>query len=95
MDYLFEKITENIRNHDNTIIMTHRHPDLDGMSSAVCLYEVIKSFKKEVYVVVPTEIVNNSLEKGLDYLRKKIDDNSDTKLIHTVRGMGYVLREEK
>ena len=73
MDYLFEKITENIRNHDNTIIMTHRHPDLDGMSSAVCLYEVIKSFKKEVYVVVPTEIVNNSLKKGLDYLRKKID----------------------
>ncbi|MBQ2812976.1 MAG: response regulator transcription factor [Clostridia bacterium] len=29
------------------------------------------------------------------YLRKKIDDNYDVKLIHTVRGMGYVLRVEK
>ena len=29
------------------------------------------------------------------YLRKKIDDESDIKLIHTVRGVGYVLREEK
>jgi len=27
------------------------------------------------------------------YLRKKIDDNYDNKLIHTVRGMGYVIRE--
>ena len=28
------------------------------------------------------------------YLRKKIDDGHERKLIHTVRGMGYVLREE-
>lgn len=29
------------------------------------------------------------------YLRKKIDQPSDTPLIHTVRGVGYVLREPK
>ena len=27
------------------------------------------------------------------YLRKKIDDGHGEKLIHTVRGSGYVLRE--
>jgi DNA-binding response OmpR family regulator len=29
------------------------------------------------------------------YLRKKIDDDFDTKLIHTVRGVGYILRQEE
>ena len=28
------------------------------------------------------------------YLRKKIDEGHPSKLIHTVRGVGYVLREE-
>ena len=26
------------------------------------------------------------------YLRKKIDDNYEPKLIHTVRGVGYVMK---
>ena len=29
------------------------------------------------------------------YLRRKIDEGYDEKLIHTVRGAGYVLRAEK
>ena len=37
----------------------------------------------------------NVVDVYIRYLRKKIDDNSDIRLIHTVRGMGYVLREEK
>ena len=37
----------------------------------------------------------NVVDVYIRYLRKKIDDGSDKKLIHTVRGMGYVLREEK
>lgn len=28
------------------------------------------------------------------YLRKKIDDGYPARLIHTIRGSGYVLREE-
>lgn len=37
----------------------------------------------------------NVVDVYIRYLRKKIDDNYDVKLIHTVRGMGYVLRVEK
>ena len=37
----------------------------------------------------------NVIDVYIRYLRKKIDDGFDTKLIHTVRGIGYVLREEK
>lgn len=37
----------------------------------------------------------NVVDVYIRYLRKKIDDGFDKKLIHTVRGMGYVLREEQ
>ncbi len=36
----------------------------------------------------------NVVDVYIRYLRKKIDENFDTKLIHTIRGAGYVLREE-
>ncbi len=36
----------------------------------------------------------NVIDVYIRYLRKKIDDPFEQKLIHTVRGVGYVLREE-
>ena len=36
----------------------------------------------------------NVIDVYIRYLRKKIDDGYEKKLIHTVRGVGYVLREE-
>ncbi len=38
---------------------------------------------------------SNVIDVYIRYLRKKIDDPYDKKLIHTIRGVGYVLREEK
>ena len=35
---------------------------------------------------------SNIIDVYIRYLRKKIDTESETKLIHTVRGAGYVLR---
>ena len=37
---------------------------------------------------------SNVVDVYIRYLRRKIDDGFDRKLIHTVRGVGYVLREE-
>ncbi len=37
---------------------------------------------------------SNVIDVYIRYLRKKIDDPYDKKLIHTIRGAGYVLREE-
>ncbi|MEE1187569.1 MAG: winged helix-turn-helix domain-containing protein, partial [Acutalibacteraceae bacterium] len=57
-------------------------------------------------VVLSREMIENNLwnydyEGGTNvvdvyirYLRKKVDDGFEPKLIHTVRGVGYVLREE-
>ncbi len=37
---------------------------------------------------------SNVVDVYIRYLRKKIDDGFETKLIHTIRGSGYVLRVE-
>ncbi|MFW6238314.1 MAG: response regulator transcription factor [Halanaerobiales bacterium] len=37
----------------------------------------------------------NVIDVYIRYLRSKIDDPYDEKLIHTIRGVGYVLREEE
>jgi two-component system, OmpR family, response regulator MprA len=37
--------------------------------------------------------MSNSLNVYVGYLRRKIEREGETRLIHTVRGVGYVLRE--
>ena len=37
---------------------------------------------------------SNMVDVYIRYLRKKLDEGYDQKLIHTVRGVGYVLRED-
>ena len=37
----------------------------------------------------------NVVDVYISYLRKKIDEGEKTKLIHTVRARGYVLRKEE
>ncbi len=38
---------------------------------------------------------DNVLEIYVGYLRKKLEEGGQTRLIHTVRGVGYVMREEE
>ena len=38
---------------------------------------------------------SNVVDVYIRYLRKKIDAGFSQKLLHTIRGAGYVLREEK
>lgn len=35
----------------------------------------------------------NALEVYIGYLRRKTEEGDESRLIHTVRGVGYVLRE--
>jgi two-component system response regulator MprA len=37
---------------------------------------------------------SNSLDVHLSQLRRKLEDDGQPRLIHTVRGMGYILREQ-
>jgi DNA-binding response OmpR family regulator len=36
----------------------------------------------------------NIIDVYINYLRKKVDRDADKKLIHTVRGVGYMLKED-
>jgi two-component system response regulator MprA len=36
---------------------------------------------------------SNSLEVYISYLRRKLEEGGESRLLHTVRGVGYVLRE--
>ncbi|MHB1345955.1 MAG: helix-turn-helix domain-containing protein, partial [Candidatus Humimicrobiaceae bacterium] len=38
---------------------------------------------------------SNIVEVYINYLRRKIDKNFEQRLIHNVRGMGYVLKKKK
>ena len=37
---------------------------------------------------------SNSLEVYVGYLRRKLEEAGEPRLIHTARGVGYALREE-
>lgn len=79
MDYLFKKLTENIKSHSNVIIMTHKHPDLDGMGSAIALAKIVESFKKDCFVIYPDDKVTVSVEKAVKLLKENnIDINFKT-----------------
>ena len=44
--------------------------------------------------VLTRDMIENAVDVYIRYLRKKMDDDFEPKLIHTVRGSGYVLREK-
>ncbi len=68
MRELFENISENIKKHDEVIIMTHARPDLDGMGSSLALYKIVLSMGKKCYIVSPNKKIYRSLNKGLKLL---------------------------
>jgi two-component system copper resistance phosphate regulon response regulator CusR len=39
--------------------------------------------------------LDNVIDVHIAHLRRKIDDQFKSKLVHTVRGLGFVLREQK
>lgn len=39
--------------------------------------------------------LDNVIDVHVNHLRKKLDDNYSRKLLHTVRGLGFILREEE
>lgn len=71
MRELFENLNENVKKHDEIIIMTHARPDLDGMGSALALFKIVKSMDKKCYIVSPLKKLYRSLDKAI----KLLEDN--------------------
>lgn len=81
MRELFENLNENIKKHDEVIIMTHSRPDLDGMGSALALYKIIESMDRKCYIVSPLKKLYRSLDKAM----KLLGDN----------GINFEFKDEK
>jgi len=68
-------------------------------------YDLLELFLRHPRQVLTREVIfdrvwgydfggeSNVLDVYVRYLRKKLEMPGETKLIHTVRGVGYVLRE--
>jgi two-component system response regulator MprA len=68
-------------------------------------YELLELFMRHPRQVLTRELIydevwgydfggeSNIIEVYVRYLRQKLEEGDQTRLIHTVRGMGYVLRE--
>src|SRR3954454_5476893 len=69
-------------------------------------YSLLELLMRRAGQVVPREVIltavwgfdseveTNTLDAFVRLLRQKVDHGFDSKLIHTVRGVGYVIREE-
>jgi two-component system response regulator MprA len=68
-------------------------------------YELLELFMRHPRQVLTRDLIydhvwsydfggeSNIIEVYIRYLRQKLEINGETRLLHTVRGMGYVLRE--
>ncbi|MFT5286583.1 MAG: DNA-binding response OmpR family regulator [Planctomycetota bacterium] len=56
--------------------------------------ERVVSRKSIVAHVWGDELSSNAVEVYMTYLRRKVDKAHEVKLIHTVRGVGYVMRKD-
>jgi two-component system response regulator MprA len=68
-------------------------------------YELLELFMRNPKQVLSREVIydevwgydfggeSNIIEVYIRYLRQKLEDSNESRLIHTVRGMGYVLRD--
>ncbi len=70
-------------------------------------YELLELFMRNPRQVLTREMIydevwgydfggeSNIIEVYIRYLRQKLEDDKEPRLLHTVRGMGYVLREDE
>ena len=68
MRELFEILNENIKKHDEIIIMTHARPDLDGMGSALAFSKILTLMKKKNFIISSKEKLSRSLNKAIKLL---------------------------
>lgn len=53
---IWNQLTKEIKKHDTIIIMGHQILDFDALGSSLCLYEIVKSFHKKVYIFLDMSI---------------------------------------
>ncbi len=93
-DLRIDSLSRKVRRGDRDITLTNKEFQL--------LEYLLRNKGRVLSRVILTEHIwdmhfdsdTNIVDVLINRLRRKIDDGSDLKLIHTVRGVGYVMKEE-
>lgn len=99
-DFMFRLADVELNDYTKTVTRAGKTIPLTTTEYRLLLY-FLKSVNKvhsrmdilEAVWGVNYDLGTNVVDVYVNYLRKKIDSNSDNKLIHTVIGMGYVMKE--
>ncbi len=70
MTKMLEKINEQINHHDSFILVAHKSLDLDAFGSALCMYQIIESEQKKVYILIADYVKNLSIQKSMQLLEE-------------------------
>lgn len=100
MNETYKNLTELIKKHNDIFIMAHKNIDLDALGSAICLYEIVKSFKKNCYVIIDANENNTSITKAFSNLKENnivIDfiNNDEYKKYLTEQSLAIILDTHK
>ena len=88
-----ELATREVRRGDRTIVLTRTEFTLLEMFLRRPRRVLERSFILEEVWGYDFPTTANSLEVYVGYLRRKTEAEDEPRLIHTVRGVGYVLKE--
>ena len=93
-DLSMELATREVRRGDRTIVLTRTEFTLLEMFLRRPRRVLERSFILEEVWGYDFPTTANSLEVYVGYLRRKTEAEDEPRLIHTVRGVGYVLKEQ-
>ena len=93
-DLSMELATREVRRGDRTIVLTRTEFTLLEMVLRRPRRVLERSFILEEVWGYDFPTTANSLEVYVGYLRRKTEAEDEPRLIHTVRGVGYVLKEQ-
>ena len=71
MKNIFNKITKQIEENKNIIIIAHKGMDLDAIGSSLCLYKIVQSFNKNPYIFLDDIDNNKIIKKTIEKLNEK------------------------
>lgn len=71
MQEFFSVLNQKIDEYSNIIIMTHKNMDIDGFSSALCLYDITIKKGKQCYIYLNQKQDNSIIKKTLKKIHSK------------------------
>ena len=71
MQEFFSSFNKKIKNYKKIIIMTHKNMDIDGFSSALCLFNIINNKSRECYIYLNKNQNNSVINKTMEKLQSK------------------------